>query len=468
MTQVYERRDPSEELFDDRRPPAEPSRTSAIETGTGGGRLPARRDSLEERRLRDVRMRGFAERADVEEVERFLAEHAHAARGRAGGAARLRGARARRGRAGRGRRARASRARRWTATRCAAKRPSAPRPTTRSRFEVAGRGAAGEPLRGRRSDPAQAVRIMTGAPIPEGADAVVMAEVCSEREGRVEVTEAVAPRKNVGAVGEDIRAGELVLRGGAPPAAPGRGAARVDRRRAAALRAAPARAARRHRRRAAARGQPARRAPRIVDSNSVVLRALVARDGGELLPFEILPDRPEAIREALWLRSAPTSCSSRAAAPWARRTTRRGSSPSSAASTSTASPCAPRARRGSGRIGGALRLPAARQPGELSVRLRVLRRADAARPRRALARLAAPARAAPAGAQDRLGGRPHRLRARRDRGRARRAPRDLGRLDPLVDGAGGGLRDRAARARGHAGGRRGRGAALRRRGGVAP
>jgi molybdopterin molybdotransferase len=37
----------------------------------------------------------------------------------------------------------------------------------------------------------------------------------------------------------------------------------------------------------------------IVDSNSVVLRALVARDGGVGLPFEILPDRPERIREAL-------------------------------------------------------------------------------------------------------------------------------------------------------------------------
>jgi molybdopterin molybdotransferase len=39
--------------------------------------------------------------------------------------------------------------------------------------------------------------------------------------------------------------------------------------------------------------------PHIVDSNSVVLRALVARDGAELLPFEILPDDPERIREAM-------------------------------------------------------------------------------------------------------------------------------------------------------------------------
>jgi len=31
---------------------------------------------------------------------------------------------------------------------------------------------------------------------------------------------------------------------------------------------------------------------KIVDSNSVVLRALVDRDGGQALPFEILPDEP--------------------------------------------------------------------------------------------------------------------------------------------------------------------------------
>ncbi|MEO1084585.1 MAG: molybdopterin molybdenumtransferase MoeA, partial [Acidobacteriota bacterium] len=40
-----------------------------------------------------------------------------------------------------------------------------------------------------------------------------MAEVCEEdREaGRVAVSEAVAPRKNVGAIGEDIRQGDAVL-----------------------------------------------------------------------------------------------------------------------------------------------------------------------------------------------------------------------------------------------------------------
>jgi molybdopterin molybdotransferase len=38
---------------------------------------------------------------------------------------------------------------------------------------------------------------------------------------------------------------------------------------------------------------------RIVDSNSVMLRALVARDGGEITACEILPDRPELIRVEL-------------------------------------------------------------------------------------------------------------------------------------------------------------------------
>jgi len=37
----------------------------------------------------------------------------------------------------------------------------------------------------------------------------------------------------------------------------------------------------------------------IVDSNSVVLRGLIARDGGVALPFEIIPDEPAKIREAM-------------------------------------------------------------------------------------------------------------------------------------------------------------------------
>ena len=43
----------------------------------------------------------------------------------------------------------------------------------------------------------QTAAIMTGAPVPAGADAVVMVEHTSQREGRVEITRAVLPGENV-------------------------------------------------------------------------------------------------------------------------------------------------------------------------------------------------------------------------------------------------------------------------------
>ena len=57
----------------------------------------------------------------------------------------------------------------------------------------------------------EAVRIMTGAPLPEGADAVVMAEYAEEDGGHVNILQPISPFKNVGRVGEDIRRGDVVL-----------------------------------------------------------------------------------------------------------------------------------------------------------------------------------------------------------------------------------------------------------------
>ena len=63
--------------------------------------------------------------------------------------------------------------------------------------------------------PGEAVRITTGAPVPEGADAVLMAEHAgeAERDGRpvLLARAAVAPGKHVGTVGEDVRAGAVVV-----------------------------------------------------------------------------------------------------------------------------------------------------------------------------------------------------------------------------------------------------------------
>ncbi len=60
-----------------------------------------------------------------------------------------------------------------------------------------------------------AVRISTGALLPQGADAVVMVEYTEETSnGQVMVSRAVAAAENTVAVGEDLRTGDLLLRPG--------------------------------------------------------------------------------------------------------------------------------------------------------------------------------------------------------------------------------------------------------------
>jgi molybdopterin molybdotransferase len=63
--------------------------------------------------------------------------------------------------------------------------------------------------------PGQAVRIMTGAPIPEGADAVAMVEDSARLDGgRVRLGATVRAGVAVRRAGDDVRAGEVVLRAG--------------------------------------------------------------------------------------------------------------------------------------------------------------------------------------------------------------------------------------------------------------
>lgn len=62
--------------------------------------------------------------------------------------------------------------------------------------------------------PGCAVRIMTGAPIPPGCDAVVPFEDTEESGGRVRVRGPVAPRQHVRFRGEDVSAGAVVIPAG--------------------------------------------------------------------------------------------------------------------------------------------------------------------------------------------------------------------------------------------------------------
>ena len=60
----------------------------------------------------------------------------------------------------------------------------------------------------------EAARIFTGAPIPPGADAVVIQEDTSARGDGVEISVAPKPGENIREAGEDIRRGDVVLETG--------------------------------------------------------------------------------------------------------------------------------------------------------------------------------------------------------------------------------------------------------------
>jgi len=78
---------------------------------------------------------------------------------------------------------------------------------------IGGRVAAGHPL-GRAIRAGEAIRIFTGAPMPEGADAVAMQEDCNVAGETVTLPADLAPGDNRRKAGEDIEAGRQALPAG--------------------------------------------------------------------------------------------------------------------------------------------------------------------------------------------------------------------------------------------------------------
>jgi len=153
----------------------------------------------------------------------------------------------------------------------------------------------------------EAVRIMTGAPLPKGANAVLMAEYAEQNGARVEVMQAVAPGKNVGKVGEDIRVGEVLFKKGrtlrvqdaAVLCSAGIDKIEVWRRPTVDILITGNEIV------------PPGEKPQgvnIVDANSVLLRHLIKRDGGAVGAINYLPDRREVIRQALQDSEADIVC----------------------------------------------------------------------------------------------------------------------------------------------------------------
>ncbi|MGE4003962.1 MAG: gephyrin-like molybdotransferase Glp [Planctomycetaceae bacterium] len=164
-------------------------------------------------------------------------------------------------------------------------------------FRVIGQSLPGRAYRGEAAA-GEAVRIMTGAPLPAGADAVVPAEAAREVEGRVEITEAAAVGKNVGRVGEDIAAGTMVLHRG-------RRLRPQDVGVIASLGLAQVPVVRQPRVRIVVTGNELvrpgdeRGEHQIFEANSSLLAGLIARDGGEIESVRHVPDDRGSIRAAL-------------------------------------------------------------------------------------------------------------------------------------------------------------------------
>ena len=142
----------------------------------------------------------------------------------------------------------------------------------------------------------QACRIMTGAPLPAGTDAVAMAEDCEELATSVRVSAPVAPSRNVGRRGEDIRAGARVLR-------KGRRLRPQDVGLLASIGHRPTAVCRRPRVVVLVTGNELlksadeRRPGFIFDSNTPMLAALLERDGGALVEARHIRDARSEIKD---------------------------------------------------------------------------------------------------------------------------------------------------------------------------
>jgi molybdenum cofactor synthesis domain-containing protein len=143
----------------------------------------------------------------------------------------------------------------------------------------------------------EAARIATGAPMPNGSDAVVMLEYTSKLDDSIEVYRAVTPGDNVSRIGEDVKAGEPILRKGeilqpqdiGMLAALGQLRVKVIKKPRIAILSTGDELV-----------EPGRQEEgKVVDVNRFMLAAAVREMGGEPIDLGISKDDPEELRRML-------------------------------------------------------------------------------------------------------------------------------------------------------------------------
>lgn len=174
-------------------------------------------------------------------------------------------------------------------------------------LRVVGESRAGSPA-ATAVEPGTAVRISTGAALPEGADAVVPVERAHAVDALVRVPDT-APGANVRHAGEDVQAGQQVLAAGTPLGPAELGVLASLGRAAAACAVRPSVALLVTGDELVEPGRPLGPGA-IWSSNEYVLAALVERSGALLLRADQVPDRADATRAALdaALREAHVVC----------------------------------------------------------------------------------------------------------------------------------------------------------------
>ena len=165
--------------------------------------------------------------------------------------------------------------------------------TPAARLRIAGESAAGRAFDGFVAA-GEAVRIFTGAPIPEGADAVVIQEEARREGESVVIAATAAPGDNVRVAGLDFRDGETLLPAGTRLTPRAVALAAAANHHAVAVRRRPRVAILATGDELVAPGEPLGPS-QIVASNNYFIAGLVEAAGGVSIDLGIAADEPSAL-----------------------------------------------------------------------------------------------------------------------------------------------------------------------------